>query len=236
MGNNNSSKNIMRIGWLLVASSLVWLIPILLLSFTLGDYDRQINNYSEAHQGQMPPPVQRANMYASNLSYLRGPGVAAELLGVLPLVLAAVGAYYLFGTMWGTNTAILGTTTLVSAFGALAFWVIWTYFGMGLILGDPAHLPPFVGDPLLNARPNGSPILFMTGFFAVLSVIAIALSLFRSRLLSRAGFIVGVLGIVILVIIVILRLSLPPLVPHILLLPLGIGLVRHRTPSSIMAN
>jgi hypothetical protein len=175
-------------------------------------------------------------MHPSSLSYLRWPGVTAELLGVLPLVVVTVGAYYLFDTMRSTNTSALSTTALVTAFGALAFWIFWTYLGMGLILGDPAHLPPFVGDPVLNARPNGSPVLFMAGLFAVLTVIAIALSLVRSKLLSRTRLIVGVLGIVILVAIVILRLSLPPFVPHILLLPIGIGLVLRRTPLSIMAK
>jgi hypothetical protein len=62
---NNSSKDVTRIGWLLAAAPLVWLIPILLLGFTLGDYNRQIDNYAEAHQGRMPLPMERASMYAS---------------------------------------------------------------------------------------------------------------------------------------------------------------------------
>src|SRR5215467_8336835 len=128
----------------------------------------------------MPPPMERANLYASTLSYLRGPGVTAELLAVLPLVVVAVGVLYLFSATRGGNTGIFRTVALVSALGALAFWLFWTYLGLGLILGDPAHLPPFVADPVLNARPNGSPVLFLAGLFAVLTVIAVALSLFSS--------------------------------------------------------
>jgi len=228
--NKSGSTDAMHIGWLLIASSLVWLIPILLLGVTLGDYDRQITKYAETHQGQLPPPVERANLYASTLSYLRGPGVTAEVLAVLPLVVVAVSVYYLFGATHGSNTSIFRTGALVSALGALAFWLFWTYLGLGLMLGDPAHLPPFVSDPVLNARPNGSPILFMAGLFAVLTVIAVALSLCRSKLLPRTGLIVGVLGMVMLVAIVITRFSVIPFVPHVLLLPLGIGLVRRGMP------
>jgi hypothetical protein len=85
--------------------------------------------------------VERANLYASTLSYLRGPGVTAEVLAALPLVVVAVSVYYLFGATRGSNTSIFRTGALVSALGALAFWLFWTYLGLGLMLGDLAHLP-----------------------------------------------------------------------------------------------
>ncbi len=157
---------------------------------------------------------------------------AVWVITTLPYVLLTVAVAQLRGVPQQARVRILLALGLISAAVATALRLLLCYLNIGLLVDAPlVASQPFnpVGVPI-----GWSGLQPVADLLMLIAMAILALGLFISRLLRRTGLIVVILCGVILFIHGLTMLTssftnaLPPIVPTLLGLPLGIGLIRRR--------
>lgn len=217
-----------RTGWLLIGS---FAAGIGLLALTimgegeLAAREIALNTATFEATGRRPPVAELAALYAqyapASISTL-----LADLLGLTPFVLFALAAAGHRRTIDASRTARIGW---LCALGALALWALLLYMNFGLRFG-PDRLPPLLGAYNVVVSPAAT----LVTWFGCCAVIGMGLAARRARVAPRTALAAVVVAALVLLIDIPLALSsnfiisLPPLVPLIPALLLGIGLLRVR--------
>ena len=200
-----------RNAWLLIATFFLWVVTFLSLTLLGGG-------------GPPPPPPQTAAEAVQQYDALRvenllviALGNVAMLVGVLPLI--RIGRQ-----LRSSHASTLATLGVIAAVIAMVLLLFHSYLRAGLSFAYPPYYPPLVDRVELYATNWISTMAFIVW---TLAVAAIAVSLARTGLLKRTGWVVAVLGVILALLMIAVRLGLP-VVPAPLSMALGVGLLRRK--------
>ena len=217
-----------RDGWLLIAAFAAAILIILIRIVFYAELDAQL--VARARELGHRPPVEEYSriqaQYAGNVLF---EVVSQLLLGLPPFVLLALGVTRIRRSLQGVAAQRLTSVAWGCVLGALAAWIVQLYLDLSIKFGPGRWWPLGSLFDLLY-----SPFAFATGFLGLGAVMCAALAIRKAGVAPRmalAALIVATLLVVAngaLAIVTGFSGGLPPLVPLIPALILGIGLVRAR--------
>jgi hypothetical protein len=222
------ARRMRREGWLLIAAFAAGLLIIVIQSVFYADLDAQLVARA-AELGHRPPLEEYSRIQAQFAGNALVEVLGQLLFGLPPFALLALAVASIRHRLQGGVAQRLGSVAWWCALGALAAWIIQLYLDLSVKFG-PGHWWPFgAWFDLLY-----SPFAFATAFFGLGAVSATALVLRRQGItpwMALAALIVAALLAVAnaaAAIATSFAAGLPPLIPLIPALMLGLGLMRAR--------
>jgi hypothetical protein len=217
-----------REGWLLIAAFAAGLLIIVIQSVFYAELDAQLGARA-AELGHRPPLEEYSRIQAQFAGNVLVEVLGQLLLGLPPFALLALAAARIRHMLQGGAARRLSSVAWWCALGALAAWIVQLYLDLSVKFGPGHWWPLGAWFDLLY-----SPFAFATAFLGLGAVSATALALRRQRIASRmalAALIVAALLAVANAVVAIatgFAFGLPPLIPLIPALMLGLGLLRAR--------
>ena len=210
------TMSLQRSGWLLIAAPFCFL-AVIVVAIVGGLAGRGPDVTSIDQLKQLLAPISAA-------------WVAIWIISTIPYLLIAIAIVRIQWALYATNARLpLLIGCVVAVIGA-AIRLFLCYLNTGILVDAPliASQPiNAIGTPIgwIGLQPIADGLLFM-------AVFCIAIGLFRSHILRRTGLVVSLVCMTLLAIHLFIMVSatfadgLPPIVPTLLSLALGIGLAR----------
>lgn len=215
-------------GWLLIAAFAAGLLIIVIQSVFYAELDAQLVARA-VELGHRPPVEEYSRIQAQYAGSILVEVLGQLLLGLPPFVLLALAMTRIRHTLQGGAARRLSSVGAWCALGALAAWISQLYLDLSVKFG-PGHWWPLgaLFDLLY------SPFAYATAFLGLGAVIFIALALRARGITPR----MSLAGLMVAALLVVANAAaafatgfadgLPPLIPLIPALILGLGLIRAR--------
>jgi len=222
------ARGIRREGWLLIAAFAAGLLIIVIQSVFYAELDAQLVARATA-LGHRPPLEEYSRIQAQYAGNILVEVLGQLLLGLPPFALLALGVTQIRHSLKGVDAQRPITIAWWGALGALTAWIVQLYLDLSVKFGPDRWWPLGSLFDLLYG-----PFAYATAFLGLGAVMYTAQALRKQGItprMSLAGLIVAALLVVAnaaLAIATGFADGLPPLVPLIPALVLGIGLVRAR--------
>ena len=217
-----------RDGWLLIAAFAAAILIILIRIVFYAELDAQL--VARARElGHRPPVEEYSRIQAQYTGNVLFEVVAQLLIGLPPFALLALGVARIRQSLQGVGPQRLTSVAWGCALGALAAWIVQLYLDLSIKFGPGRWWPLGSLFDLLY-----SPFAFATAFLGLGAVIYTALALRKQGIAPRMSLAALIVALLLVVANVALAIAtsfaggLPPLVPLIPALILGIGLARAR--------
>lgn len=203
-----TSMSMRREAWLLIATFFLWVVTFLSLAPSLGP------------NGPPPTPqtaaeaVQQYQGKGVGLIVVNTLGIIATLAGIIPLV--RLGRQ--MRTSGASKLSMVGPIAAIAAMGLLLFH---TYLRASLSFVIPPNYPPLVDRVELYAT---NPFSTWAMIVWTVALVFTGASLARFGILKRAGWIVALVGTIVVGLMVVINFGIP-FVPALLSVALGVGLL-----------
>jgi len=221
-------REMRREGWLLIGAFAAGLLIIVIQSVFYAELDAQLVARA-TELGHRPPLEEYSRIQAQFAGNVLFEVLGQLLLGLPPFALLALAVARIRQSLQGVAAQHLSSVAWWCALGALAAWIVQLYLDLSIKFG-PGHWWPLgsLFDLLY------SPFAYVTAFLGLGAGISSALALRKQGITPRmswAALIVAALLVVANAAVAIatgFADGLPPLVPLIPALILGLGLMRAR--------
>jgi hypothetical protein len=217
-----------REGWLLIAAFAAGLLIIVIQSVFYAELDAQLVARA-AELGHRPPLEEYSRIQAQFAGNVLVEVLGQLLLGLPPFALLTLAVACIRHTLQGGAARHLGSVAWWCALGALAAWITQLYLDLSVKFGPGHWWPLGAWFDLLY-----SPFAFATAFLGLGAVIFTALALRRQGITPRIALAALIVAALLAVANAAAAIAtgfadgLPPLIPLIPALILGLGLIRAR--------
>ena len=224
------ARGMRREGWLLIAAFAAGLLIIIIQSVFYAELDAQLVTRA-TELGHRPPLEEYSRIQAQFAGSVLSEVLGQLLLGLPPFALLALAVARIRQSLQGGAAQGLSTVAWRCALGALTAWIVQLYLDLSIKFG-PGHWWPLgsLFDLLY------SPFAYATAFLGLGAVICTALGLRKQGITPRMSLAALLAAALLLVANAAAAIAtgfadgLPPLVPLIPALMLGIGLAHtHQT-------
>lgn len=222
------ARGMRREGWLLIAAFATGILIIVIQSVFYAELDTQLVARA-TELGHRPPLEEYSSIQAQFAGNVLVEVLGQLLIGLPPFVLLALAVARIRQSILGVAAQRLSSVAWWCARGALAAWIIQLYLDLSVKFGPGHWWPLGAWFDLLY-----SPFAYATAFLGLGATICTALALRKQGItprMSLAALFVAALLVVANAAVAIatgFAAGLPPLVPLIPALILGLGLMRAR--------
>jgi hypothetical protein len=217
-----------REGWLLIAAFAAGLLIIVIQSVFYAELDAQLVARA-AELGHRPPLEEYSRIQAQFAGNVLVEVLGQLLLGLPPFALLTLAVARIRQSLQGGAAQRHSTVAWWCALGALAAWIVQLYLDLSVKFGPGHWWPLGAWFDLLY-----SPFAFATAFLGLGAVIFTALALRRQGITPRIALAALIVAALLAVANAAAAIAtgfadgLPPLIPLIPALILGLGLIRAR--------
>lgn len=217
-----------RGGWLLIAAFLAFIAALAFLIVAGAGYNAELTAAATAANTTIPtlPAAEQARIAARYPLFF----IVSGLLLLVPFAVLLVGLQGVRGALRPTTGAGLARAAWWLGLGALLVWGGFSLLSLGL-LADPGHLPPLVRD----IDRLFAPLVSATSVLGLGAALCAGLAVRRAGVAPRTALGAAIVAGLLLALGLTLAigsggaLDLPPIMPMLPALILGIGLVRAKS-------